>query len=102
TRVAIALRMQTTHARRRSRRGMTLIEVMIVIVILGLISGGIAVAVFKRHHDAQLRLTHIGAAELRRAASTWRSEHPGGECPTPKTLRADGTLDPGSKLTDAW
>ncbi len=83
-------------------RGVTLIEVMIVVVILGLIASAVAIAVFPSHLNAQKRMTRINAGVLRGAASGWRSEHGGEECPTPERLRDDRVIDLGSKLTDAW
>ncbi len=92
-------------AQRRSRqhlaRGVTLIEVMIVVVILGLIAGGVAVAVLPKLKEAQIKTTRTSALELRRAAETWRSMH-GDDCPTPDILKSDRAVDAASKLTDAW
>ena len=89
-------------ARRTRARGVTLIEVMIVIVIMGLIAGGVAVAVFPMLVKSKIDTTHINAKVLRQAAGTWRSVTSSNECPTPQRLQDERTLDSGSKLTDAW
>ena len=81
---------------------MTLIEVMVVVVILGLIASAVAIALFPEHRRAQIRMTHVSAATMRTAASAWRMEIGGDACPTPETLRADQRIDSASKLTDAW
>ncbi len=99
-------RMHRIHAvlasrRRAVARGVTLIEVMIVVVILGLIAGGVAVAVLPKLKEAQIKTTKTSALEMRRAAETWRSMH-GDDCPTPEILRTDKAIDTASKLTDAW
>ncbi|MGO8993609.1 MAG: prepilin-type N-terminal cleavage/methylation domain-containing protein [Polyangiaceae bacterium] len=87
----------------RSRaRGVTLIEVMIVVVILGMIASAVALAVFPQHLKAQIRMTRIAAKTLRSAASVWRMENGSELCPTPERLREDQYIDTGSKLTDAW
>jgi general secretion pathway protein G len=88
---------------RRHIRGVTLIEVMVVVVILGIIAGGVAAAVFPQLAKAKIRTTLANAREIRRQASSWRSEHTGDDaCPTPLVLRQAELLDSDSKLTDAW
>jgi general secretion pathway protein G len=84
------------------QRGVTLIEVMIVVVILGLIAGGVAVAVLPKLGQAQKDTTRTSATELRRAAETWRANHAGEGCPTAKKLQEDKAIDTASKITDAW
>ena len=49
---------RSTHLaapRRAGERGMTLIEIMVVLVILGMIAAAVAVNVVGRHKDAQIR-----------------------------------------------
>ena len=88
---------------RRSRaRGVTLIEVMIVVVILGMIASAVALAAFPIHARAQIRMTRISAKTMRTAAASWRMENPEGGCPTPVRLREDQYIDTGAALTDAW
>jgi general secretion pathway protein G len=88
--------------RRALSRGVTLIEVMIVVVILGLIAGGVAVAVLPRLKEAQIKTTRTSEMELRRAAETWRGAHASDQCPTPEMLRQEKAIDTASKITDAW
>jgi general secretion pathway protein G len=88
--------------RRAVSRGVTLIEVMIVVVIIGLISGGVAVAVLPRLKEAGIKTTQTSARELRRAAEQWRGMHASDQCPTIEVLRADKAIDTASKMTDAW
>jgi general secretion pathway protein G len=45
--------------RLRRSRGMTLIEIMVVLVILGLIAGSIGFAVFARLKEAQIKTTQL-------------------------------------------
>jgi general secretion pathway protein G len=50
-----ATRMQELKKKRRSARGMTLIEIMVVLVILGLIASAIGINVFSQLKEAQLK-----------------------------------------------
>jgi general secretion pathway protein G len=88
--------------RRSLRRGVTLIEVMIVVVILGLIAGGVAVAVFPKYKEAQVRTTRTSAMELRRAAEMWRGSHASDQCPTIEQLKTDKAIDSATKGNDAF
>jgi general secretion pathway protein G len=84
------------------RRGVTLIEVLIVIAIMSMLASAVAVAVLGIHRDAQRDAAAIDAASLRTLASAWRSRHPNDECPTTARLVADRMLDRGSKAHDPW
>ena len=97
-RVSWVLRKDGTLAARPRRgqhleRGVTLIEVMIVVVILGLIASGVAVAVFPKFKEAQIKTTKTSAMELRRATEMWRGMHASDQCPTLEMLRADKAFD---------
>jgi general secretion pathway protein G len=83
-------------------RGVTLIEVMIVVTIMGLIASAVAIAVTRQMREAQIKTTIMNEKAIRPIAALWRSDHPGDECPTTEQLRADGLLDASSSLTDAW
>jgi general secretion pathway protein G len=94
--------MKAHRVKSAAQRGVTLIEVMIVVVILGLIAGGVAVAVFPKLKKAQVDTTTTSARALRSVAETWRSEHASNQCPTPQILLNDHAIDSASKITDAW
>ena len=87
--------------RRRLSRGVTLIEILIVLAIIGLIAGGVAVFAVPQFQKAQIKTTRLSAESLHEAAELWRTTHPG-ECPTAESLKAEKMLSPSSKLSDAW
>jgi general secretion pathway protein G len=92
---------RVSRVRRSITRGVTLIEVMIVVVILGLIASGVAVAVFPKFRQAQRDTTKTSAMELRRASEMWRGNH-SDSCPTLDQLRSDKAIDSAAKVSDAW
>jgi len=73
-----------------------------VVVIMGLISAGVAVAVLPRLRESQIKTTETSARELRRAVEVWRGGHATEECPTSQMLLQERIVDTASKLTDAW
>ncbi len=85
-----------------SNRGVTLVEVLIVVAIIALVSGGISVGVIKYWGDAQLRTTETNARAIRGAVKTWWIDHDRSQCPTVDELVAAGTLDKDTTRRDAW
>ena len=79
-----------------------MIEVMIVVVILGLIAGGVAVAVLPKYTQAKITTTRTNAKTIRNMAAAWRGDHAPEVCPTVEMLVADKALDTGSPRNDAW
>jgi general secretion pathway protein G len=83
-------------------RGVTLIEVMIVVTIMGLLASAVAIAVTRQLRKAQIEATVMNEKAIRPIAALWRSDHESDACPTVEQLRADGLLDASSSATDAW
>ena len=90
------------RALRAASRGVTLIEVLIVVAILSLIAAGVTVAVFPRFKEAQMKTTETNAREIRNAVSRWRGLHGGSDCPTISQLVQDKEIDSASKTDDPW
>jgi general secretion pathway protein G len=97
-----AMSARVSRVRHATERGVTLIEVMIVVVILGLIASGVAVAVFPKFKEAQIKTTKTSAMELRRATEMWRGTHGTEVCPSVEQLKADKAFDSASNVADAW
>jgi prepilin-type N-terminal cleavage/methylation domain-containing protein len=83
-------------------RGMTLIEVLVVLGIIALVSGVIAVAVIGHLERARVQTSRESARVLRGAVTTYRMNHASDECPTVDALVATQEIDSASKTCDAW
>ena len=87
---------------RAAARGVTLIEVLIVVAILSLIAAGVTVAVLPKFRQAQIDTATTNAREIRNAVNRWRAMRGGDECPTVSQLVQDKEIDSASKTTDPW
>lgn len=88
--------------RRRVERGVTLIEVLIVVAIMSMISAGVVVAILPRFRQTQIENTKTNAREVRAAVMRWRTMNSGSDCPTLSQLQKDKEIDSASKTSDAW
>ena len=68
------LRRIVASVRGRSR-GVTLIEILIVLAIVGLIAGGIAVFAIPKFKDAQIATTKQSAQQLHTISESWHATH---------------------------
>lgn len=93
--------------KRRAQRGMTLIEIMVVVIIIGLIGTAVAVNVFGNLAEAKVRTAKTDLAKIAEAVDTYKVLR--GRYPTTEeglgVLVKEGFLrannDKGS-LTDPW
>jgi general secretion pathway protein G len=82
-------------------RGVTLVEVLIVVAIMSLMSAAVVVAVIPKFKDAQVKTADQSAREIRNAVTRYRSR--GTEtCPTVTQLVSEKEIDSASKLDDPW
>lgn len=87
---------------RAGSRGVTLIEILIVLAIVGLIAGGVAVVAVPKYAEAQKKQAQTDARTIHPAAEKYRVDHTGDECPTVELLREKKELSQASKITDPW
>jgi general secretion pathway protein G len=90
------------RARRVAARGVTLIEILIVLAIVGLIAGGVAVVAVPKYQESQKNQAKIDARTIHPVAEKYRVDHPGEPCPTVELLRDKRELSAASKITDPW
>lgn len=89
--------------RRASARGMTLIEIMIVVAIIAMVAGGVAVVAMPRMREAQVKTAETAARTVRNAVSQWQlSNNDYASCPTVSQLVQDKHLDSGQNTSDPW
>ena len=91
-----------TRMKRAARRGVTLIEILIVLAIVGLIAGGVAVVAVPKFAEAQKKQAQTDARTIHPAAEKYRVDHTGEQCPTVELLREKKELSQASKITDPW
>ncbi|MCC6648951.1 MAG: type II secretion system protein [Polyangiaceae bacterium] len=92
----------STKLARAALRGVTLIEVLIVVAILSLIAAGVTVAVLPKFQEAQVKTSEQNARGIRDAVQRWRGLKGGTDCPTISQLVQDKEIDSASKTDDAW
>jgi general secretion pathway protein G len=88
--------------RARRRAGMTLVEIMIVIIIMGLIATAVGIAVLPQLNRARENQTRADAQSVQSAAVLYLSQEPNADCPTVEDLVQAGVLDRTRRTTDAW
>jgi general secretion pathway protein G len=87
-------------AARAAERGMTLIEIMIVILIMAMIATGVSIAVTQRLESARESDARVGACTIKSAVTMYMAEHPR-KCPTLEDLNG-GYLDANKGTLDPW
>lgn len=89
------------RALRAGDRGMTLIEILVVLAIIGMIVGGIAVSVFGSFDDAKVKNARNEVLVLEGAAEQYMALKSNGKCPKDlQELKAAGELKRLNK--DPW
>ncbi len=89
-------------ARRRLARGVTLVEVLIVVAIIAMVAGGVTVFALPRYKEAQIKIAASGARAVRAAIQNWQAASNETGCPTIAQLVQEKHLDPGASTKDPW
>lgn len=86
--------------RRAAQRGMTLVEIMIVVVIMGMIASAVGIAVFNQLKEARVKTAEQEARTIENAVQLWQTDHSG--CPTMAQLKSDGKINRNARDRDPW
>jgi general secretion pathway protein G len=95
---------QLSRLRQAARtRGMTLIEIMIVVAIIAMVMGAVAVVAIPKMKDAQVSTCKSAVRTVRSAVQQWQlSNNDYSSCPTVSQLVQDKQLDSAQATTDPW
>ena len=94
--------MQRTRVRRTSaRQGMTLIEIMIVVVIMAMIAAAAGIGVMNAKKGVDIDTARTGVRSLASAAEAYMLQHRGA-CPSMAELEESKLLRRGSSIEDPW
>ena len=85
----------------RGTAGMTLIEIMVVVIIMGLIASAVGFGVFRFLAKAKIRTAEQEVSSIRSAIQIYQNDHPD-QCPTVEQMRTDGQLDRNAASNDPW
>src|SRR6185369_13493356 len=67
--------------RRSVERGVTLVEVLIVVAIIAMVASGVAVFALPRYKEAQIKSAETGARVIRGAIQNWQRINNESTCP---------------------
>jgi general secretion pathway protein G len=83
-------------------RGLTLVELIVVITIIGVLTAAISVGVMSAKKSADLKLAKTACNTIRDATIQWKAVHSGDDCPTIDQLKKEKILDTGFSVKDPW
>jgi general secretion pathway protein G len=101
------MKSQRPTARHRSRRdkrleGMTLVEIMIVVIIMATIAAAVGVAVVPKLEQARVKSAETGAQRVAGAAASYVMLNVSAGCPTVQDLVDTGELSRNKSVLDPW
>jgi general secretion pathway protein G len=87
---------------RRARRGVTLVEVLIVVAIMAVISGGVTLVAFPLFKESRIKIAIQGCQAVKNAAELYQNlDATTDACPTMQDLIQSRKLD-AKKTDDPW
>jgi general secretion pathway protein G len=93
---------EVEHLLRATRQaGMTLIEIMIVVVIMALVATGVGIAVIPQLQKAKIKQSESAVETVRSAVQLYMATN-NAECATMQQLIEDKAIDKSKATTDPW
>jgi general secretion pathway protein G len=89
------------RVRRKRREGMTLVEIMIVVIIMALIATAVGIAVLPQFSKAKVKTAESDVQAIDAAVQLYLMQV-GDECPTVENLVEEGVLDSSKNTIDPW
>lgn len=83
-------------------RGLTLVELVITITLIGVLTAAISIGVIGAQKRANIQAAKTACNTARQATMQWKAVHPGEDCPAIEQLKAEKDLDTGFSLKDPW
>ena len=96
-----ALVLERLRRARLARQGMTLIEIMIVVVIMALVATGVGIAVIPQLQKAKVQQTKGAVQTVRSAVALYRATN-NADCATMDQLISDKAIDKSTATRDSW
>ncbi len=87
---------------RRRRRGVTLVEVLIVVAIIAMVAGGVTVFALPKFREAQKDTARVNARAIRTAIMEWQRVNNEISCPTVSQLVQEKHIDSAANVNDPW
>jgi len=84
------------------QRGVTLVEVLIVVAIIAMVAGGVAVFALPKFKEAQIKTAETGARTIRQAIQSWQATSNETTCPTMSQLVQEKQIDSATNTNDPW
>jgi general secretion pathway protein G len=90
------------RARRARARGLTLVELMIVITLIGALMSVIAIGIFSKLASGEKKTACMGAKNIAGEVKLYKRDHPDVDCPTADMLKATASKGDKVEVKDPW
>jgi general secretion pathway protein G len=83
-------------------RGVTLVEVLIVVAIIAMVASGVTFFALPKFREAQVSSAETGARVIRSAVQEWQRTNNETSCPTMSQLVQEKVIDTAANTDDPW